>query len=176
MKGFRTSCSFSFPELSCRKGRLLQGAVRGTEASPALSVPLHPPCRHLEPPPHRSRRRRRRLPLEGLSHRRAGPLEDDAASPARVHPPLAFARAAQGLPPHSPLWTLRQRQPRRDPALLGADLPAADPQQQSDILPIAPRVLPCPCPRCGDRMIVIEVFARGCKPRWRPTPTTSGTS
>ena len=71
---------------------------------------------------------------------------------------------------------LRQRQPRRDPALLGADLPAADPQQQSDILPIAPRVLPCPCPRCGDRMIVIEVFARGCKPRWRPTPTTSGTS
>ena len=29
MKGFRTSCSFSFPELSCRKGRLLQGAVRG---------------------------------------------------------------------------------------------------------------------------------------------------
>jgi Putative transposase len=61
-------------------------------------------------------------------------------------------------------------------ALLGADPPAADPQQQSDILPIAPRVLPCPCPRCGDRMIVIEVFARGCKPRWRPTPTTSDTS
>ena len=32
MKGFRTSCSFSFPELSCRKGRLRQEAVRRTAA------------------------------------------------------------------------------------------------------------------------------------------------
>jgi hypothetical protein len=32
-----------------------------------------------------------------------------------------------------------------------------------------PRVLPCPCPHCGGRMIVIEVFARGCEPRWRPS-------
>ena len=95
------------------RGRLLQGAVRGTEASAALSFPLHPPCRHLEPPPHRSRRRRRRVPLERLSHRRSGPLEDDAASPARVHPPLSAARAAHGLPPHPPLRALRQRQPRR---------------------------------------------------------------
>ena len=31
------------------------------------------------------------------------------------------------------------------------------------------RVLPCPCPRCGGRMIVIEVFAHGCEPRWRPS-------
>jgi hypothetical protein len=31
------------------------------------------------------------------------------------------------------------------------------------------RVLPCPCPRCGGRMIVIDVFARGCEPRWRPS-------
>jgi hypothetical protein len=46
---------------------------------------------------------RRRVPLEGLSHRRAGTLEDDAASPARVHPALSHARAAQGLPPHPPL-------------------------------------------------------------------------
>ena len=114
MKGFRTSCSFSFPELSCRKGRLLQGAVRRTEAGAALSLPLHPSGRHLEPPPRRSRRRRRRVPLEGLSHRRAGPLEDDAASPARVHPPLSSARAAQRLPPHPPLRALRQRQPRRE--------------------------------------------------------------
>src|SRR5271166_6512868 len=102
MKGFRTSCSFSFPELSCRKGGLLQGAVRGTEASAALSFPVRPPGRHLEPPPHCSRRRRRRVPLEGLSHRRARTLEDDAASPARVHPALSHAPAAQGLPPHPP--------------------------------------------------------------------------
>jgi hypothetical protein len=31
------------------------------------------------------------------------------------------------------------------------------------------RVLPCACPRCGGRMIIIEVFARGCEPRYRPT-------
>jgi Putative transposase len=30
------------------------------------------------------------------------------------------------------------------------------------------RVLPQPCPCCGSRMIVIEVFARGSKPRYRP--------
>lgn len=33
-----------------------------------------------------------------------------------------------------------------------------------------PRVLPTPCPCCGKRMHVIEVFARGCEPRHRPTP------
>ena len=91
----------------------LQGAVRRTEASAALSVPLHPPGRDLEPPPRRSRRRRRRVPLEGHSHRWAGPLEDDAASSARVHPAFSSPRAAQGLPPHPPLRALRQRQPRR---------------------------------------------------------------
>ena len=61
-------------------------------------------------------------------------------------------------------------------ALLGADPPAADPQQQPDITPDAPRALRCPCPHCGARMIVIEVFARGCEPRWRPTPSTIDTS
>ena len=34
-------------------------------------------------------------------------------APARVHPALSPARAAQGLPPHPPLRALRQRQPRR---------------------------------------------------------------
>ena len=48
-------------------------------------------------------------------------------------------------------------------ALLGADPPAAD--TQPEVAPDAPRVAPCPCPRCGARMIVIEVFARGCEPR-----------
>ena len=51
--------------------------------------------------------------------------------------------------------------------------PAADPQKQPDVAPDTPRVLPCPCPRCGARMIVIEVFARDCEPRWRPTPSRS---
>ena len=61
-------------------------------------------------------------------------------------------------------------------ALLGADPPAADPQQQPDVTPDAQRVLRSPYPRCGAHMIVVEVFARGCEPRWRPTPSTIDTS
>jgi hypothetical protein len=53
-------------------------------------------------------------------------------------------------------------------ALLGVAPPAADPQDSPDITPDAPSVLPSPCPHCGARMIVIEVFARGCEPKWRP--------
>ena len=33
-----------------------------------------------------------------------------------------------------------------------------------------------PCPHCGARMIVIEVFARGCEPRSAPTPGRFDTS
>ena len=33
-----------------------------------------------------------------------------------------------------------------------------------------PRALPRPCPYCGSRMIIIETFARGCEPKYRPTP------
>jgi hypothetical protein len=34
-----------------------------------------------------------------------------------------------------------------------------------------PRVLPCPCPRCGGRMIIIETFAEGTQPTSWPAPT-----
>jgi hypothetical protein len=54
--------------------------------------------------------------------------------------------------------------------LLGAAPRAIEAEEQSAAAPDEPRVLPCPCPRCGGRMIVIEVFARGCEPRYRPTP------
>ena len=33
-----------------------------------------------------------------------------------------------------------------------------------------PRMLSRPCPCCGGRMIIIEIFARGCQPKNRPTP------
>ena len=33
------------------------------------------------------------------------------------------------------------------------------------------RQLPCPCPRCGGRMIIIEVFAAGMQPTSWPAPT-----
>jgi hypothetical protein len=61
-------------------------------------------------------------------------------------------------------------------AFLGVPAPVADPQQQPDVPPDAPRVLPYPCPRCGARMIVIEVFARGYEPEWRPSPGRIDTS
>jgi hypothetical protein len=61
-------------------------------------------------------------------------------------------------------------------ALLNIAPPATDPQEQPDIATDTPRVLPCPCPRCGGRMIVIETFAPGCEPRWRPTPSRIDTS
>ena len=61
-------------------------------------------------------------------------------------------------------------------ALLGVAPPVPDLQQQPDVATDASQVLPCPCPRCGARMIVIEVFARGCEPRWRPTPGRVDTS
>ena len=61
-------------------------------------------------------------------------------------------------------------------ALLNVVPSAAEPQQDPDVAPDTPRVLPCPCPRCGARMIVIETFARGCAPSWRPTPIRIDTS
>src|SRR5271167_3303997 len=38
-----------------------------------------------------------------------------------------------------------------------------------------PRVLPRPCPCCGGRLIVIENFARGCEPKYRPAPPPAAT-
>jgi hypothetical protein len=55
--------------------------------------------------------------------------------------------------------------------LLGAAPRVVEPKEQKAAPPDEPRVLPCPCPRCGARMIVIEVFARGCEPTSRPTPS-----
>ena len=53
--------------------------------------------------------------------------------------------------------------------LLGAAPRVVEHEEEKAAAPHEPRVLPCPCPRCGGRMIVIEVFARGCQPTYRPT-------
>jgi hypothetical protein len=45
-------------------------------------------------------------------------------------------------------------------ALLNVAPPAADPQEQPGIATDTPRMLRCPCPRCGGRMIVIDLRAR----------------
>jgi hypothetical protein len=55
--------------------------------------------------------------------------------------------------------------------LLGAVPRIVETEERKGAAPDEPRVLPCACPRCGGRMIVIEVFARGCQPGYRPTPT-----
>jgi len=52
--------------------------------------------------------------------------------------------------------------------LLGAPPPVVQLEQEKAPAPNEPRVLPCSCPRCGGRMIVIEVFERGCEPTYRP--------
>ena len=53
--------------------------------------------------------------------------------------------------------------------LLAVPPPIVEPEAEKAAAPEEPRVLPCPCPRCGGRMLVIEIFARGCEPRYRPT-------
>jgi Putative transposase/Transposase zinc-binding domain len=60
--------------------------------------------------------------------------------------------------------------------LLGVAPPAVDQQKQPDVAPDTPRALSCPCPRCGSPMIVIEVFARGCEPKWQSKPNRFDTS
>ena len=66
--------------------------------------------------PNQPRRQRRHLPLEGLSHQgqgiRQGLHQDHDPGGTRVHPPLPAPRAARRLPPHPPLWAVRQRHVR----------------------------------------------------------------
>src|ERR1700676_4143801 len=57
-----------------RLGGLRQGAVPRAPPSVALSVALHPSHRDLQSPAAVRRPERRRLPIQGLSGRRAGPL------------------------------------------------------------------------------------------------------
>jgi hypothetical protein len=54
--------------------------------------------------------------------------------------------------------------------LLAVAPPPPKPEPVAAADPDEPRVLPTPCPCCGKRMHVIEVFARGCEPKHRPTP------
>jgi putative transposase/transposase-like zinc-binding protein len=58
----------------------------------------------------------------------------------------------------------------RSRELLGAMPRVVEPEEEQAATPDEPRVQPCTCPRCGARMIIIEVFARGCEPRYRPAP------
>jgi Transposase zinc-binding domain/Putative transposase len=90
-----------------------KGAIWRPRGGAAVSLTLHAPRRHLEPPARLGRRRRRHVQMQGLPDRRTGPVHDDDAAPARVHPALPDARPAERAPSHPPLWASRQWQSRR---------------------------------------------------------------
>jgi hypothetical protein len=54
--------------------------------------------------------------------------------------------------------------------LLAVPARAKEPERSEAAAADEPRVLPRPCPCCGGRMIIIEIFARGCEPKHRPSP------
>ena len=47
----------------------------------------------------------------------------------------------------------------------------SDAEAAENTEPDGPRILPRPCPHCGGRMIVIEVFAPGSMPRYAAPAT-----
>ena len=55
-------------------------------------------------------------------------------------------------------------------ALLAAPARPRQPETSEAAALDEPRVLPHPCPCCGGRMMIIETFAPGGKPKHRPTP------
>jgi hypothetical protein len=56
--------------------------------------------------------------------------------------------------------------------LLGVPAPEQPSEPTAAPAPDQPSVLPRPCPCCGGRMVVIEIFERGQTPRHRPTAVT----
>ena len=65
------------------------------------------------------------------------------------------------------------------PIVKDQQLDAAERPQDTSVATItagSPRALSPQCPCCGGRMIIIEVFARGCEPNWRPPPGRNDTS
>ncbi len=54
--------------------------------------------------------------------------------------------------------------------LLAAPAPPKEPKSSDAAAINEPCVLSSPCPCCGGRMIIIETFARGCEPKYHPTP------
>ena len=56
--------------------------------------------------------------------------------------------------------------------LLNAPAPKSHPVATNNVAPDDDKALPQPCPCCGGRMIVIEIFARGTSPRHHPTQPT----
>ena len=56
-------------------------------------------------------------------------------------------------------------------ALLNLARPDAIPDEPATADEVEPPILARPCPCCGGRMLIIETFARGCQPNYRPATT-----
>ena len=152
--------------------RLCQAPVRRAQGRARLPVALHPPRRHLEPAPDRSRCQQRHLQGQGLPRRRAGPLHhhdarppasSSAASCSTSCPRASIASATTACSPALP-------RPRWSPRLASCcRCPATEPEADEDVA--TEHVQQCPC--CGGRMHVIETFAPGSQPQHRPTTATA---
>src|SRR5438067_9404077 len=88
--------------------RQLKAPVWRTRSSARLSLTLHPPRRHLQPPTDCCQRERRHLQIQGLPDQRARPLQDHDAGDPRIHPPFPSSCPTQRAPSHPPLRALCQ--------------------------------------------------------------------
>ena len=79
-----------------------------TRSGARLSLTLHPPRRHLQPPTDCCQRERRHLQIQGLPDQRARPLQDHDAGDPRIHPPFPSSCPTQRVPSHPPLRALCQ--------------------------------------------------------------------
>src|SRR5271170_1645249 len=151
-------------------GRLCQASIRRTPGRAGLSVALHPPRCHRQQPADRLRSRRRHLPMEGLSRRRARQkvmtlvtgefirrflihVLPKGLHRIRHYGLLARGTCADNVARVRELLAVKDRENEPTETVGNTDKPS------------------CPC--CGGRMIVIEVFERGATPRHRPTAPAS---
>ena len=154
-----------------RVGRLHKDTVRRAKDRAGLSVALCPPRRHRQQPADRLRPHRRHLPMEGLPRRRSGSPEGHDPRHRRVHPQIPDPRPAHGFHRirHYGLLASGTRADNIARARRLLNVPIQP--EVGDT--IEPKPLSQPCPFCGGRMIIIEMFQRGCSPRYRPDTSTA---
>src|SRR5262245_42708147 len=155
-------------------GRLRQGAVRRTGTGAALPGALHTSRRHLQPATVAADEGG--VAFRWKDYRLDAP---DRWKTMTLHPHEFIRRFLMHVLPkgfhrirHYGLFAngnraaniARLRQLLRVPAVLeeAVEQTTCDDQRQ----------LPCPCPRCGGRMIIIEIFAAGMQPTSWSAPST----
>ena len=125
-------------------------------ASPSPTAGWSPPTRAASPSG------------QGLPHRRTGPLDDHDARHRRVHPPLPDPRAAQGFHRirHYGLLagTAKEEAIAKARDMLAAAVNPDTPEIDEDVA--AAHAHPCPC--CGGRMLIVELFEPGGQPQHQP--------